>query len=310
MHALVQYFRTLWNTADTFSEFEPVIELYEVDEEYETGWLGFQDQLSLTLEMLLSSQNGPTDRDAVRRQRHVMCSTLENLVKEFVASFFQNSRARGAKPFKAEAPVERAAAEMPPARPTIRAPSLASSATRPSSFASSSNWSSPRAIRPNVASSSSSARQSGISLGAHSWSSISSRQTGSPRIAVMRQPPVPSVVTLPSRPGHAQPAAMEMPASSHFKRRTSPYDDTAGNPRDSAITDMGCPHCVVGLTDQPCLCGSVSYFDFEGYMGGAPNVELPFTDMTEDLLFLGGTSADPGIYGGNSGVWDTGSFPS
>ena len=45
-------------------------------------------------------------------------------------------------------------------------------------------------------------------------------------------------------------------------------------------------------------------------MGGAPNVELPFTDMTEDLLFLGGTSADPGIYGGNSGVRDTGSFPS
>ncbi|KAK0648268.1 hypothetical protein B0T16DRAFT_444376 [Cercophora newfieldiana] len=302
-------------------EFEPIVELHEVDQGYQNGWPIFQQKLSMTLETLLSIRGGLSDRDMLQC-RLIMGSTLENIVQEFITSFFQESRAKATKPFEPTPRGEANATEARTARPVARASSLTS--TRPTSLASSSSRSGPRSLRPNIAprgsdrssyhsnasSPSSSARQSGVSFGTSYRTSFaeslsSSRHGPSPHAAITQPAPV-SAVTLPSRPAQAN-APVTLP-----KWITPLRDEVAGSHRDSAITDMGCPNCLLGLA---CQCAA-TYFDIEAYMQGMPpalgapgNPSLVLSEgseLTDNVLFQDHMNME--FAGTDPRAWNMGNF--
>jgi hypothetical protein len=86
-------------------------------------------------------------------------------------------------------------------------------------------------------------------------------------------------------------------------------EDGAGNSRDSAITDMGCPNCLLGLA---CQCAS-AYFDMEAYLDEAavaPSAFLPplESDMGE-VQFFSGAELNLNVDGVSSGAWEMQNFP-
>ncbi|KAK0610862.1 hypothetical protein B0T14DRAFT_570794 [Immersiella caudata] len=303
--------KRLWETLfprDTKApapEYEPVVEHHEVNQSYHRSWPIFQEKLALTLETLLSVRGGLSNREQLQC-RLIMGSTLENIVQEFVGSFFEDSRAVASKPFEPGPVKDTTTAEVRTARPAARAPSLSS--TRPTSLASSSSRSGPRSIRPNIvsrgsdwssfhssaSSPSSSARQSAMSLGTNYRTSFTDSVPGFHHAA----PAQSATVTLPSRPLQTA-AAVHLP-----KRRTHLREDGAGNPRDSAITDMGCPNCLLGLA---CQCAS-PYFDMQAYMDNIPAPPDTFPSLENhmgDIPFFAGEDMDPNTAAAtNSGTWN------
>ncbi|KAK4450404.1 hypothetical protein QBC34DRAFT_402671 [Podospora aff. communis PSN243] len=296
--------------------FDPIVENYEVDQSYHNGWPIFQEKLALTLETLLSTRSGLSERDMLQC-RLLMGSTVENIVKEFVASFFQESRNTASKPFEPTPHTVAVNAEVRATRPAARAPSLVS--TRPTSLASSSSRSGPRSIRPNIGprgsdwsshhsnapSPSTSARQSATSFGANHRASFAESVSGfQPQVSTTAYaPPRPTMVTLPSRPVQGA-TAVAFP-----KRRTPLHEGGAGNPRDSAITDMGCPNCLLG---NPCQCAS-PYFDMEAYIDEAAVAPSAFCsasggNVSDIQFFAGGELNHVNGDGVNSGIWDMQSF--
>jgi len=251
-----------------------------------------------------------------------MSGTLENLVREFVASVFDKSRARAASTSpKPSQQAETTTAEAT-RRSNSRAPSTAG--TRPSSLVSTSGGNSvsaPRPIRPNITprggdwssnrssiSSPSSARYSTASLATSYRTSIAESATSTtPYMSIppshapspLAIPFAPSEPVLSSRPSRNVVAASpnpEMQMRMVSRPRQRPQSRTAlvqahgaNNPRDSAITDMGCPNgmCLGFFDQKPCaMCGSgsssiASYFDMDGYAKDTEQSVFGSTDLDE-----------------------------
>ena len=251
-----------------------------------------------------------------------MSGTLENLVREFVAAVFDKSRARAASASaKPSQQVETTTAEAT-RRSNSRAPSA--TGTRPSSLVSTgggSSVSAPRPIRPNITprggdwssnrssiSSPSSARYSVVSLGTSYRTSIAESTTSttpymsippshapSP-LAIPFAPPEPVHSSRPSRNVVAASPNPEMQMRVVSRPRQRPQSRIAlvqahgaSNPRDSAITDMGCPNgmCLGFFDQKPCaMCGSgsssiASYFDMDGYAKDTEQSVFGSTDLDD-----------------------------
>ncbi|KAK0711875.1 hypothetical protein B0H67DRAFT_555785 [Lasiosphaeris hirsuta] len=240
-------------------EFEPIVELHEVDHEYKAGLPEFEDQLSSTLITLLPAGDA--------QSHYVLYNSLQNVFQDFLATIFQNAQAH-------------AAAESNPPQPPITSPGPGPTSTQPRSRSSPpSRPQSPavRPIPPNLlrqrlstrSSASSSSRRSASTL---SRTSTRPTSTASESVVSARSSVHPPLPALPSRP-----VVAAVPVQ-HKRQRVLAREESGQ--RDSGIDVDGA------------RCGACGGAGGDGWWADGVYADLGPEGMADSLLGLTVWSTD------------------
>ncbi|KAK3357818.1 hypothetical protein B0T25DRAFT_170515 [Lasiosphaeria hispida] len=286
-------------------EFEPIVELHEVNHEYQAGLPDFEAQLSSTLVTLLPARDS--------QSHYVLYSSLQNVFKDFISTVFQKSQLHAATE----------SAPQPPPPPPRQTPTQSQSQSQ-SQSRSQSPAPRPPPPRPTVPSNLLHQRLSTRSF--TSSSSSTRRSTSTLSRASRPTSTVKSISSSRSRSSTTQPALHPLPsrpvplaAPVHKWQRALREEDTAQ--RDSGI-DVDGARCFCNMSGNSCICG-LGEVHFQGLPGadggtqggvvfpdgwlvdgGFAGVQMsaadliPAGDVSDSLLGLAMWSADGDVVGG------------
>ncbi|KAK3331380.1 hypothetical protein B0H66DRAFT_469925 [Apodospora peruviana] len=274
-------------------EFEPIVELHEVDHEFRSALPQFQLQLQSTLDYLLRGWSPPPgppgSRNDAAQLRHVLDGTLENLFKDLVATTFQKSRDHVVTATRETSPESVTSSSSAVRRNTSNSTRTTTGSLRPSSSITSST-SSPRPILPSPnrnsvwSSTSAGSSNSAVASPAATTPSSSARYSTGGRSyyrdsftaeSQCSSTPPPSFSVPQPVADNGPPMMMrELVLRRHHRASQQggglpPVVVIQKNQRDSAITDVDCPKCFNAFLNLgPCRCeeeGGAESVDKEDY---------------------------------------------